>query len=694
MPVIGNVLIILGFVVGAIVVLLLGTALLVKAFYRKVNQGEALIVNKLKAEPVVTFTGAMVLPIIHRSEVMDISLKTIEVTRRGHEGLICADNIRADIQVTFFVRVNKTTEDVLKVAQAVGCTRASEVETVRDLFGAKFSEALKTVGKRLEFVDLYDKRDEFRDDIIRVIGQDLNGYVLEDAAIDYLEQTPLQALDAQNILDAEGIRKITELTTAQNINTNQLQQKERMEIGSQNLTADEAIYRYDQQRAEAEAKKDREIAVAQTREQNEAERYRVDEMKTTAMSKQAAQEEVEKREEDRMRNVEVARKQRERVIAVEEVEVARARDLKQIERERETELLTIDKQKQVEREKKEIADVVRARVAVDKTVAEEEERIKDLRLVAEATRTKEARVVTAEGEAQASMVAEIKKAEAEHEAAKFRAKEKLIEAEASLEASDKEAQAKIRLAEGIKAQEAAAGLAEVTVKEAGAAALEKEGMALARVTREKMLAEAEGAEKQGLAEVKVKDAQADVIEKTGKAEAEAVRLKLGAEAAGLQEKAVAMRELDERSRQHEEFRIELEMRKEVELRQIEIRKDVALAQAEVLGKAMTNAKFQIVGGDGRFFDRFVNALSMGNAVDTIANETEVGKKLLGEYMDGSASLREDLLQLLEKADISTKDLQNISAAALLSKLRQHADGETKERLEGLIDLAASNATDD
>ena len=91
------------------------------------------------------------------------------------------------------MRVNKTAEDVIKVAQAIGSARASDQETLQELFNAKFSEALKTVGKQLDFVDLYTKRDEFRDQIIQVIGTDLNGYILEDAAIDYLEQTPIDS---------------------------------------------------------------------------------------------------------------------------------------------------------------------------------------------------------------------------------------------------------------------------------------------------------------------------------------------------------------------------------------------------------------------------------------------------------------------------------------------------------------------
>ena len=89
---------------------------------------------------------------------------------------------------------------------------ASQIETMRELFDAKFSEALKTVGKQFEFVELYDKREQFKEQILKVIGTDLNGYRLDDAAIDYLEQTRLELLNPNNILDADGIKKITELT--------------------------------------------------------------------------------------------------------------------------------------------------------------------------------------------------------------------------------------------------------------------------------------------------------------------------------------------------------------------------------------------------------------------------------------------------------------------------------------------------
>ncbi len=717
----------LGFVVLGVAAVL---ATMMK-FYKKVDQGRALIVNKLANKLDVIFTGSVVIPTIHRAEVMDISVKTIELERRGSEGLICQDNIRADIKVTFFIKVNRTAEDVKTVASNIGCARASDQKTLEELFIAKFSEALKTVGKKLDFEQLYTKRDDFRDDIKREIGTNLNGYILEDAAIDYLEQTPLEALDAQNILDAQGIRKITELTTQQNVHTNELKQKERMEIGAQDLKADEAVYRFDQQRADAEAKKAKEISIAQTREANEAARVKHEEHKKTELTRQKAEEEVQIGEENKMRAVEVAQKAREREVAVETVRVRKASDLEEISREREVELQRIDKEKSLEVERKNIADVIRSRVAVEKGVAQEEENIKDLRAHAEAERTKKVTIIGAEAEAQEALVKNIKAAEAEEEVAKHEARKKLTIAEANLEASDKEARAKIRMSEGVQAEEAASGLAKVRVAEAEAMAIEKQGAARANVHKQQAQAEAEGEELKGLAIVKVREAQAEAtrkegdaeadvvqgtkiaeakgdeekglaaarvaeaealaVEKRGIAEAVAIQKKLEAEALGLAEKASAMKALDGVGREHEEFRLELDKDKEVALEGIAARVQVAEAQAKVLAQAFDQAKINIVGGDGEFFERFINAVSMGQSLDGFMNHSETAQGALGGYVDGSRSLPGDMTEIL--GNVSPDKLKDLSLSALLGKLASGRDDATAQKLEKLANHARALGID-
>ncbi|HEX7990017.1 MAG TPA: hypothetical protein VF513_07630, partial [Stenotrophomonas sp.] len=467
--------------VAALLVFFLGLAGLFKAFYKKVDQGTALIVNDMSAQPKVHFTGALIIPVLYRAEHMKISLITLQVDRRGKEGLICRDNMRADITVAFYLRVNETQADVLRVAKAIGADRASDKNAVDDLFNAKFSEALKTVGKKFDFTQLFEKRQEFRDEIIAVIGNDLNGYALEDVAIDYLEQTPKSLLDPSNILDAEGIRKITELTAAQNVITNELAQNERLAITKKNVEAKEATLALERQQAEAEARQRREVETIRAREEAETLKVQEEQRQLSENARIEAQQLIDIRDQNRLREVEVAEQNRQRAVAIEVERVARARQLEQVTTDREVQLQGVERDKVVEQGKMDVANITRERISIDKTVAQEEERIKEVRQVSEADRLKQVAILEAEAQAQEAMLKQVKEAEASEAAAKHRAVEITTLAQAEFDAASKQAEAKKALAEGLRAERAAPGLADAQVKEAGALAIEKVGIAEARV---------------------------------------------------------------------------------------------------------------------------------------------------------------------------------------------------------------------
>ena len=681
-------------------IIIIGALVVFASMYRKVDQGRAMIVNTLRAEPKVTFTGSLVIPVLHRVEKMEISLKTIEINRRSGEGLICKDNIRADIIVTFFVRVNKTREDVLKVAQAIGCRRASDQSTIEELFSAKFSEALKTVGKQMNFEDLYRERNRFRDEIIVVIGDDLNGYVLEDAAIDYLEQTPVSKLDPDNILDAQGIRKITELTAIQHVKTNEFERDEEMQLKKKDVETQEMILELDRQQADAEARQKREIESVQAREQAEAEKVIAEESTKEEQARILSEQTLGIENENKKREIEVAEKNRERAVAIETERVERVRQLEVIAREKEVALQDIAKEKALEIEKKEIADVIRTRIAVEKHVVEEEEKIKELRQISEADRNRQTLIIDAEAEAQEGLVKDIKAAEAAEKSAQFKSRELVILAEAEFEAAEKQAQAKIRLAEGIKAEEAAMGLAEadvlrekmaakaqgeeaigmaeVKVKDADAVAKEKQAMVDVKVKD----ADAAAEEKHAMIEVKVKIAEAEAIDQRGRAEAEAVRQHFQAEADGLKEKFVAMASMDEKTREHEEFRLKVDTAHNETLASIEASREVAALNAEVLGAAVKQAKIDIVGGDGEFFERYMKALSVGKSIDGTINKSEFLQTTLKDHIDGKENLIADFKEIAQ--NIGSEDLQNLSVSAFLTQLMTKGSEKDKSKILNLL----------
>jgi uncharacterized membrane protein YqiK len=635
--------------------------------FRKVEQGRAIIRNGLRGTK-VSFSGLTVFPIIDKAEYMDISVKRVEIDRNGKNGLICMDNMRADIKVAFFVRVNQTPEAVLKVAQSVGCERASSLQAIVDLFDAKFSEGLKTVGRQFQFVDLYNSRDKLKEGILQTIGTDLNGFVLEDVAIDYLEQTPIALLNHDNILDAEGIKKITELTATQKILANQIDREREKTITKQNVEASETILELNRQLAEAEQKQKREISGIVAREEAEAAKVKSEQRLRSEQARIAVDEELLVAEENKSRQVIVAQRNKERTDGVEKERVEKDRALEQIDRERLVALGNIAKQKAIETEQKLIQNVIRERLEVEKTVVVEQQRIKDTEAYATADRAKKVAVTAAEMEAESVLIRDIKAAEASKKAAEFRADQDMLtvvrHADAEKEAAQRHADQRLITAD---AEEAAA---------------EKEASA------KKMLAQAATAEAAavGLAEAQVLEAKSVAVQKQGAAEAEVMQLKANAEAEGITSKAEAMKLFDAVGKDHEEFKLRLSKDKEVELAQIRVQADIAGHQASVVGEALKSAKIDIVGGDVQFFDRIISAVSSGKALDRFVDNSAALTDVKDTFFNGDPEyFHSQLRSYIDRFGLTSEDVKNLSVSAALTQMLTLADdSKTKGLLNGLL----------
>jgi len=636
-------------------VAILGIVILVAIAYamflRKVTKGKALVRTGIGGTQ-VAFDKIIYFPVFHRLEQMDISLKRIEIDRTARGGLICKDNMRADIKVAFFVRVNPTVEDVVRVATSVGCNRASSEDEIRALFDAKFSEALKTVGKQFDFISLYEDRDKFRDEILKVIGTDLNGFVLDDAAIDYLEQTPVENLDPDNILDAEGIKKINRLTAEQaKLSNNILRDKERV-IKQQDVEAREAILELERQLKETEAKQKREVETVQFREEAETEKVKEEEHQKSERARIAAEEEIEIAEENKQRQVIVALRNKERTDAVEQERVERERMLEEIERERVTTLKAIEKEKAVEVEKKNIQEVIKDRVALEKTVVIEQQKIKDTEEFATADRQKQVTVTLAEAVAQEKVIQQIKEAEANKESAQLKADEQAYEvmkaAEAAKSSSSLRAEERIILAE---AEETAASKEATAIKELAAATAKETAAA-------------------------------------GLGEAEVMRAKGEADAAAIEQKAAAMKLFEEAGQEHEEFKLTLDKDKQVELAEIDVQRQIAEQQAIVMGEALKTAKIDIVGGETQFFDKITNAITTGKAVDRTVENSQILGDVKETFFNGDPEYFKSQMQTwLSDYGIATEDVKNLTISAALGQLIGETKGEDRQKFISLLGTA-------
>ncbi len=671
----------------------------------------------------ITKSVMLRLPFIHRWDIMDIQVKKLEVARKGKDGLICMDNIRADIEVAFYVRVDPDDSNIIEVAQAVGCERASEIDKLKELFEAKFSDALKAAGKQMDFANLYTERTQFRNMVKKEIGDDLNGYLLEDVAIDYLEQTSRDDHDPNNVLDAEGIRKINEITATEEEATNKRTQERDVEIKNQNIRAEVDKRELDKQNEEDLAKQTRAVDEAKAREGAAAQ---VEVQKNREISEKAAIESdqhIAERDVEKERVVmsatyakdqDLLRLEQEKIESGEQAEVERLRRIGLLEQEKEAKIIeaafgVAESKAGLESKEKEVTQQHQGRLDVEADMAAD--RAKRV-LMVEATAKAEASLVEEVKQAEATRQAqkeiadknlyiEVTSSEASKQAAEKKAEELLTIADAEAKASEKRNHAMQQEAEGTAAMQAAPGYAEANVTKAKAEA-------------KKVDAEAE--EAQGFAEASViaKQGEATGLAKSaeGKGEGEAIQAVKLAEAEGTEkmglaqavsktEMAKAIEKFNKASQDHEEFRLQLSKDRDVDLAEIQIQKDVAEAQARVVGEALKSANIDIVGGENDFFEKVVRSVTHGKSVDRLVNNSQTLTDVKNTFFNGDPEyFKSQLAGWVKDLGMSSEDVKNLTISALLTKMISKADDSGTKSLirqaqkavkdAGLADLVAGS----
>jgi uncharacterized membrane protein YqiK len=666
----------------------------------------------------VSFDWMVRVPLLQSYHIMDISVKKLEITRKGKDGLVCQDNIRADITVAFYIRVDATEESVRKVAQMLTPERVSDMNQLRELFEAKFSEALKTAGKQMEFHELFTERLRFRDEIQQTIGKDLDGFLLQDVAIDYLEQTPLDQHDPSNVLDSEGIKKITQITQRERVVANEFTQRAQVQVEKENADADIAKREQNRRNEEDTAKQNR--AVTEIRANEEAESRKVIEARRMEVEAKRleTEEAIRLRTEDMNRAVQereyTVRKEKERLEqeAVQEGEEARVR------RERTVSLSEMDKEVKVAEAAVEVERKRAIVVAEQKAVVEQQEqktniearmtaeRVRDVTLIeaemlakkdqVEKVVASEARKEAEKNIAEAEKIKLITAAEAAREAALRDAERIQTMADAEALASDKKRHVMEQEAEGQAAQEAAAGLAEARVitakagaKKADAEAVKAMGMAEAEVEQIKGDAHAKVTETQAAAEAEgTKDKELAV--------AAGIQAKGLAEAKSIEEKAKSMKLLHEAGQQHEEFRLRLNKERDVELAAIHVQRDVAHANAQVVSEALKTAKIDIVGGENDFFEKIVRSIGTGKALDRAVGNSATLTDIKTTFFNGNPGhFKTQLAQWVKDFGIKSEDVKNLTIAALLGKMiAGTGDGPLLSALRSACDTARASGVSD
>ena len=310
-------------------------------FYIKPSANLAYVRTGLGGRSVFIDKGGFFIPVVHRLVAVNLETLKLEVERKGLDALITKDNLRVDVKAEFYIKVHPEEDAVMNASRSLG-EKSVTAQDVAHLVFEKLVSALRSVAATKDLVEIHSQRNAFASGVQDLVRADLepNGLSLESVTISKLDQTNQDLLSDTNIFDAQGKRKITEITQAALVERNRIEQEARRELTIKNVQIATEVLALERSKAEAEASQRSEIAKVQAEKSREAETYRLDQdrqiKEAEIQLEQAVQnatierdrqvilkeQEREKTNVEREKVIEVA--QREREIAVTDAERRRA----------------------------------------------------------------------------------------------------------------------------------------------------------------------------------------------------------------------------------------------------------------------------------------------------------------------------------------------------------------------------------
>jgi uncharacterized membrane protein YqiK len=442
-------------VIGVLILIGVAVASIITRLYRKASANLSFVRTGMGGVKVIQDGGAIVVPVIH--QVIPVSMETmrLNVERRGPHALITKDNLRVDLSAEFYIKVQANAEDILQAARSLG-SRNVEPNAVSELVQEKLVSALRTVAATKDLVELHAKRDEFASAVQQIVTHELssNGLSLETVTISSLDQTDTTQLQERNVFDAQGLRKIAEITMKAKVERNEIEQDSQKAVVQKNVATRKQVLDMERDQAEFEAEQKSKVANVRAAREREIAEFKL-----------AQDEAISRRDIEKMKQIETA--EVERTLAVEQAQVAKQVALVATMKEQETAEIAKKQAVEVAERAKEVAVAQKEReraAAQAQVLAAEAEREKAKQQVVTVTVTTEAereaakKLIAAQNEVKQKQIRDqteadvlaytaVKQAEAERQAAEmqYEARLRLAEADAASQAKRAEGERSIKM---------------------------------------------------------------------------------------------------------------------------------------------------------------------------------------------------------------------------------------------------------
>lgn len=602
-----------------------------------------LVIKRLGGKIVVEKTGGFVWPFINSYTIVSLTPRVITVYSGNSQNMItgteatqneynthlrigdgsyCRNDIKVDIAVTF--KLSIPFDSLAEIAGQFDPNILNNIKELANFFEPTFAEALKSATRQHDYLDLINDRTGYRESVRKAIAKELHSFNLADVLISEIRQTPVDKLNPNDILDAQGLELITKTTTEKNVNIKKIKEEGDTQFTEQEVKGKQARLQLNLSWKEEEFKTNSAIEVTRLEEETRVKNKEAEENLERAKIRIRTEQESRIAEQNSEREIQTSEINNKQMLGIKEQESLKEVRLAEVEANNEVAKKDIENSviiasKNVELHTKE-AEVV----GIKKEIEKEEQNTLDIKAFSTAERNKKVKLTEAEAEATAVQIKEVTYADTEKQKTVIRAETQEIDANAKLIVLEKEVVGRKKLAE---------------------------------VSQDEIAA-------QGIGEAKAMNAKTEAAEKSGAVEAKNIEI-IGNAKAEAQKANYAAMEVPEPTRNHEIALKKMDNELAVETKKIEADREIGVADAQARGKAMENAKIDII-GDAGTLEALTRSRTTGLSLDRKIRGSDLLSKVAEPYLSGEKDLPADMANILKEITADGSDIMNLTIAQAMT----------------------------
>jgi len=201
----------------ALLLLLIIAIWFLQRYYAKATLETALVRTGLGGRRVVIDGGCFALPILHQVQRVSMGSVTFPANRKGRESLLTKDQLRADIEMEFELRVEPTPEGIATAAQVLGSRIARGGDAIRDVVGGALINAMQDAAAKRNLAEIHLDRSGYTSEVTASVAEHAArlGLAMVSTSLVSVDQSDLSQLNEGNAFNAQGMRRLAEMVAEQ-----------------------------------------------------------------------------------------------------------------------------------------------------------------------------------------------------------------------------------------------------------------------------------------------------------------------------------------------------------------------------------------------------------------------------------------------------------------------------------------------